>query len=317
MATTASDIQAQAAIDAWLNSQAVKDMQNNINSAYEAGVTQAGLSNEQMMNTLNQYITDYNNQYQKDAKSAYINKMQGEQLVSNELARLGLTNSGWGVSQKLQNNSVYSQNLSGLKDALSQKLTKVDMDKANQQLEYEKTLQQLLATKNEQQYSYNQYLANMSEQIRQQEISNYLEQQYNNTIASQSSGVSLGGTELNGTSIEDILQNISGNTNTTDNLGNSSKIINASDYLFKDTDQPRYVYDNKLQNTNKTAGDLGVTTNGVGKGYRIWQGVDDKGNTAYYVWNNNIKTYLDVTGEYNNKYNKNWLQKLLDGIWFV
>lgn len=210
MATTASDIQAQAAIDAWLNSQAVKDMQNNINSAYEAGVTQAGLSNEQIMNQLDKYATDYKNQYQKDAKSAYLNKMQGEQLVSNELARLGLTNSGWGVSQKLQNHSIYSQNLSGLKDALGQKLTKVDSDKLNQQLEYEKTLQQLLATKNEQQYNYNQYVADMAEQIRQQEISNYLQEQYNNylyaNLAAQKSsnnGVDVSGNDKTETPIQD------------------------------------------------------------------------------------------------------------------
>lgn len=210
MATTASDIQAQAAIDAWLNSQAVKDMQNSINSAYEAGVTQAGLSNEQIMNQLEKYATDYKNQYQKDAKSAYLNKMQGEQLVSNELARLGLTNSGWGVSQKLQNNSIYSQNLSGLKDALGQKLTKVDSDKLNQQFEYEKTLQQLLATKNEQQYNYNQYIADMTEKIRQQEISNYLQEQYNNylyaNLAAQqtaSKSVDVGGDDKKETSIEE------------------------------------------------------------------------------------------------------------------
>lgn len=84
-----------------------------------------------------------------------------------------------------------------------------------------------------------------------------------------------------------------------DGLGNSSSVINSSDYYFNGTDQPRYIADTKLSNTGKTAGELGVTTNGIGSGYRIWSA-----NGNYYVWNNNLKTYLDVTEEYKQAMSK-------------
>lgn len=83
------------------------------------------------------------------------------------------------------------------------------------------------------------------------------------------------------------------NSNKQDALGNSSSTINSSDYYFNGTDQPRYISNTKLSNTGKTAGDLGVSTSGIGSGYRIWSA-----NGKYYVWNNNSKTYLDVTDEY-------------------
>ena len=83
------------------------------------------------------------------------------------------------------------------------------------------------------------------------------------------------------------------NNNGVDDFGNSIDTQKKADYYFNGTDQPRYVSNTKLSNTGKTAGDLGVTTNGTGSGYRIWSA-----NGKYYVWNVNSKVYLDVTDEY-------------------
>ena len=178
MATTASDIQAQAAVDAWLKSQSVKDMQQAIEDAYNAGVGQATASNQQILNKLNATADAYNKQYETDARSAYLSKMQGDTLVNTELARLGLDDSGFGVSQKLANQGVYSQNLNALKSALSTNMAGVDLAKANQEAAFQGELQKLLQEKASAQFDFNKYISDMSEKIKQQEISNFLQNKY-------------------------------------------------------------------------------------------------------------------------------------------
>ena len=49
--------------------------------------------NQQILNQLNATADAYNRQYETDARSAYLNKMQGDTLVNTELARLGLDDS--------------------------------------------------------------------------------------------------------------------------------------------------------------------------------------------------------------------------------
>lgn len=178
MASTASDVQAQAAVDSWLNSQSVKDMQQSIENAYQAGVNQATSSNQQIINQLNQNATKYKNQYAQDAKQAYTNKELNLQTLAGELQRMGLTNSGYGVSQKLLSNSAYSKNLAGLQTQLADDLAGIDLEKQNQQLAYQAQLQELLKNKSDAMYNYNQYISDMSEQIRQNEIANQLQQKY-------------------------------------------------------------------------------------------------------------------------------------------
>lgn len=178
MASTASDVQAQAAVDSWLNSQSVKDMQQSIEDAYQAGVNQATSSNQQIINQLNQNAIKYQNKYNQDAKQAYTNKELNLQTLAGELQRMGLTNSGFGVSQKLLSNSAYSKNLAGLQTQLADDLTGIDLEKKNQELAYQALLQELLKNKSDAMYNYNQYVSDMSEQIRQNEIANQLQQRY-------------------------------------------------------------------------------------------------------------------------------------------
>lgn len=90
--------------------------------------------------------------------------------------------------------------------------------------------------------------------------------------------------------------------NQTDAFGNDIALTKASDYYWKKadgtyTDQPSYINNVRLTKSGKTAGQIGVTNDGIGSNYTIWKGIDDNGNTAYYVWNNNAKKYLNVTNK--------------------
>lgn len=80
-------------------------------------------------------------------------------------------------------------------------------------------------------------------------------------------------------------------------LNNNSSTKSKSDYYFKTSDgsagyQPRYINNSKISKTGLTLKDIG-TINGVSGSKNIWQGVDSKGKTAYYVWDEDH--YLDVT----------------------
>lgn len=219
MASTASDVQAQAAVDSWLNSQSVKDMQQSIEDAYQAGVNQATSSNQQIINQLNQNAIKYQNKYNQDAKQAYTNKELNLQTLAGELQRMGLTNSGFGVSQKLLSNSAYSKNLAGLQTQLADDLAAIDLEKKNQELAYQAQLQELLKNKSDAMYNYNQYISDMSEQIRQNEIANQLQQRYYDYLyanmyansGSGGSGVSLSGddsTELDDSNLGETAKQV-------------------------------------------------------------------------------------------------------------
>ncbi len=91
--------------------------------------------------------------------------------------------------------------------------------------------------------------------------------------------------------------------NSLDAFGNNTQTQGMGNYYFKKadgsyTDQPSYINNVRLQTNGVTAGQIGTVANGIGKGYRIWTD-----GSKYYVWNNNAKTYLDVTSQY-KKYKK-------------
>lgn len=86
--------------------------------------------------------------------------------------------------------------------------------------------------------------------------------------------------------------------NSSTSLGNNSETQKKSDYYFSGTTQPKYIDNTKLEYAGVTADKIGVSGNGIGANYRIWQA-----NGKQYVWNSNSNTYLDVTDEY-FKYSK-------------
>lgn len=116
MASTASEIiataksEAEAARQSALSS--LSGMTNNLQSGY----------NTQKQATSNYYtnmINNLQNAYNKNAKSAYATTMTDRQTLANSLNRMGLANSGYGVSQMLGINSAYSKNLAELQNTLA------------------------------------------------------------------------------------------------------------------------------------------------------------------------------------------------------
>lgn len=189
MASTAADIIASAKAEAEAARQSamssLSGMTTDLTNAYnqQQAATTAGYQN-----TLNQL----QQAYQRDAKAAYGNYMSERQNLNNQLTRLGLQNSGYGVSQGLIAGAGYSKNLAGLQSALS-------TNTANTNVQQQQALADLYNTYARNKLSadqfayeagqnaYNQMYNNVY-QARQDEIANALQQQYYNYLMSQGRG---------------------------------------------------------------------------------------------------------------------------------
>ena len=189
MASTAADIIASAKAEAEAARQSamssLSGMTTDLTNAYnqQQAATTAGYQN-----TLNQL----QQAYQKDAKAAYGNYMTERQNLNNQLTRLGLQNSGYGVSQGLIAGAGYSKNLAGLQSALS-------TNTANTNVQQQQALADLYNTYARNKLSADQFAYEAGQnaydrmysnvyQARQDEIANALQQQYYNYLMSQGRG---------------------------------------------------------------------------------------------------------------------------------
>lgn len=114
MASTAADIIASAKAEAEAAKQSaiasLSGLGTDLTNAYNA---QQAATNALYQNQYNQLQTAYN----AGTKSAYGNYMSEQQALNNQLNRLGLQNTGYGVSQGLLAGANYSKNLAGLQTA--------------------------------------------------------------------------------------------------------------------------------------------------------------------------------------------------------
>ena len=70
-----------------------------------------------LINQINQQITPVTEQYNKNAQAAYINKMLSNQALNTQLSQLGVDTQGFGVAQRLANETAYGQNLANLQSS--------------------------------------------------------------------------------------------------------------------------------------------------------------------------------------------------------
>lgn len=216
MASTASEIIATAKTEAEAARQSalssLSGMSNNLQSGYD---TQKQATTDYYTNMMN----NLQNAYNKDAKSAYANSMTNRQALSNSLNRMGLTNSGYGVSQLLGINSQYSKNLADLQNTLA-------TNKANTGYQQQQALADLYGNYVNDKNALEQYLYEAGQnaydnafdrryQAEQDAIANALQQQYYNYLMySSRSGGGSGGSRSSGSSSSDVDLGSSSNTNT-------------------------------------------------------------------------------------------------------
>ena len=309
MASTAADIIASAKAEANAARQSamssLSGLTTDLTNAYnqQRTATSAGYQN-----TLNQLQSAY----QGDAKAAYGNYMTERQNLTNQLNRLGLQNSGYGVSQGLISGAAYSKNLAGLQNTLR-------TNQANTNVQQQQALADLYSTyaKNKMaadqfkyeagQKAYDTMYSNVY-QAKQDEIANALQQQYYNYLMSQGSGGggygggggSYGG--YSGGGSDDVQMNNSGN-------GGSSGGSSAKSNGWTSTGMSM-----NTRNTTKSAKEYGTFSNGYqpkgisgygklsksgqtinvnGKTQNVWLTTGD-GKTRAWYWDGKSKTYVGI-----------------------
>lgn len=315
MASTAADIIASAKAEANAAKQSAMaslgNMTKDLTSAYNQ---QQSATNALYQNTLNQLQSAY----QTDAKAAYGNYMTEKQNLTNQLNRLGLQNSGYGVSQGLISGAAYSKNLAGLQNTLA-------TNKANTTTQQQQALADLYSTYAKNKMSADQFAYEAAQkaydtaysntyQAKQDEIANALQQQYYNYLMSQGSGgggyggggggsyYSGGGSSGGGSGDVPVAGGNKNNKTTTTssaksngwtstgismNKGNTSK--SAKEYgTFSNGYQPKGISGyGKLQKSGKT-----TTVNG--KEQNIWLTTGD-GKTRAWVWDGKNRVYVGIS----------------------
>lgn len=202
MASTAADIIASAKAEAEAARQSaianLSGLGADLTTAYN---TQQAATTAQYQNQLNQL----QNAYQTNAKQAYGNYMENKQNLANQLTRLGLTDTGYGVSQGILAQSGYSKNLAGLQNAYQ-------TNQANLGVTEQQALADLYSNYAKNKLNVDQYLYEAGQnayntaysnayKAQQDAISNALQQQYYNYLmGSRSYGGGSGGSSGGGSS---------------------------------------------------------------------------------------------------------------------
>lgn len=340
MATTA-EIYAQAKRD-----EAAKQLQNLYDAneqSYKQQTNAATANTQNILNQLTQQGTDYKTQMERDARSAYVNKILGKQTVTNQLNRLGLYNSGYGVSALGAQENTFNRNISDLQNALSKNLAVLDTQKATAQTELQGILANLASNYANQKNSISEYINNQLtsiynnaynqkyqeeqdelERIRQAELLAYQKEQ--DAIANK-----LAQEKFEYQKQQDAIANaISSSTRNYYSGGDSyvpsggyevqtdyykgqrAENVGGFGYMGSDYNgtayQPKGVYVNgkayQLEKTGKKAGQV------FGNGFTNDSGVNVAGQNLwkahdhYFIWNGTQNRYQDVTAQYREYLNK-------------
>lgn len=222
MASTAADIIASAKAEAEAARQSaianLSGMGNELTSAYN---TQQAATAANYQNQLNQL----QNAYQANAKQAYGNYMENKQNLANQMERLGLTDTGYGVTQGILAQSGYSKNLAGLQNAYQ-------TNKGNLSIAEQQALADLYSNYSKNKINLDQYLYEAGQnaydkayansyKAQQDAIANALQQQYYNYLMSSRSysGGGGGGGSSSGGNTEPSIKGQSNGDWFTNNFG--------------------------------------------------------------------------------------------------
>ena len=104
---TASQNYAKNAQDAY--EQSLSYLLTGLDEAKAADQKAANIRYENLIAKIRQQLPGIQQQFEKNAKAAYINKQQSLQQIDADLSRLGVNTQGFGVTQRLLNESIYGQ----------------------------------------------------------------------------------------------------------------------------------------------------------------------------------------------------------------
>lgn len=89
--------------------QSLSYLLNGLDEAKAADQEAANIRYNNLITKIRQQLPGIQEQFEKNAKAAYVNKQQNLQQIDADLSRLGVNTQGFGVTQRLLNESIYGQ----------------------------------------------------------------------------------------------------------------------------------------------------------------------------------------------------------------
>ena len=89
--------------------QSLSYLLNGLDEAKAADQEAANIRYNNLITKIRQQLPGIQEQFERNAKAAYVNKQQNLQQIDTDLSRLGVNTQGFGVTQRLLNESIYGQ----------------------------------------------------------------------------------------------------------------------------------------------------------------------------------------------------------------
>ena len=146
----------------------------------------ANIRYQNLVNQIRQQIPDIQDTFSRNAKAAYINKQQNLQQINADLNRLGVNTQGFGVTQRLLNETAYGANYNDLVLGLNKDLRDIANQETNALGKLNEDLADINANYAKDKLETQKYISEQGRDIYNQEYNNYYENlQYQDAMKQQ------------------------------------------------------------------------------------------------------------------------------------
>src|SRR5574344_1835601 len=181
---TASQSYAKSAQDAY--EQSLSYLLTGLDEAKIADQNAANIRYNNLITKIRQQLPGIQEQFEKNAKAAYINKQQNLQQIDADLSRLGVNTQGFGVTQRLLNETAYGANYNDLVLGLNKDLRDIANQETNTLGKLNEDLADINANYAKDKLETQKYISEQGRDIYNQEYNNYYKNlQYQDTMKQQ------------------------------------------------------------------------------------------------------------------------------------
>lgn len=146
----------------------------------------ANVRYQNLINQIRQQIPEIQDTFARNAKAAYINKQQNLQQIDADLNRLGVNTQGFGVTQRLLNETAYGANYNDLVLGLNKDLRDIANQETNALGKLNEDLADINANYAKDKLETQKYISEQGRDIYNQEYNNYYENlQYQDAMKQQ------------------------------------------------------------------------------------------------------------------------------------
>ena len=166
--------------------QSLSYLLTGLDEAKAADQEAANIRYNNLITKIRQQLPGIQEQFEKNAKAAYINKQQNLQQIDADLSRLGVNTQGFGVTQRLLNETAYGNTYGQLTMDYGDKLQDIENQKTNALGDLNADLADLDAKYAKDKLQMQQYISEQGREVYDKEYNNYYKDlQYQDQLKQQ------------------------------------------------------------------------------------------------------------------------------------